>query len=484
MAMVFDPISKQWIDDGTGLDASAPVPGMAPAAPAAPALAPPVLAAGEGGAAPGTTIQIGSTKPEHETSASSQQLVKGAGSQAADAQVAASSGAFLAGSAAQEGVERQEGEVRGQAATAEEDARERAGLDMAALEEKRRLAIQAAQVEDDDQIKQVGKAHKEKNDAEIDYFKGRPAAEIFAAILRGVDRAASSFRGETGPTGVDRVLGEKIASYKAMKLGEWEKAKDVRAAKKANSAAYQEELTRQEIAINNKLLSGLEVLRARTEKLTAQLTPDRAAAMRQQRDAAFQNHEAHLRQEREQNYDKLSKFEQTNRSPTTSGAAGKPASEETRGLVTGSETYDSLSARNEQIIAENGGKFPVKGPLAQEFETNNLKMSTVLQKPLGKSDSDASRAEKLQASPGVGAVVRDRLGDKTVVKNYLKALEVNRKNLRDEAASMAKGEGKPGPSAAAAPAAKPAVKPPAEGEVVRFGGKRYRMVKGKLEAQP
>jgi len=518
MAMVFNPITKQWEDDGTGLDAAAPVPGME--APAAPVLAPPVAATGGGGAIPAspsaTTIQIGSTKPEFESTSSRQQLIKSPGAVAADADVAASQGAFMAGSAAQEGVERQEGEVKGQAATAEEFAREQSGLDVAALEEKRRKAIEMARAEDEDQIKQVGKAHKEKNDAEIDYFKGRPAAEIFAAILRGVDRAASSIRGESGPTGVDRVLGEKIAAYKAQKLGEWERAKEVRAAKKANSAEYQEELSRQEIAINNKLLAGLEVLRTRTEKLTAQLTPEKAAAMRQQRDAAFLNHEARARQENEQNYGKLQKFEETKRSPTgVAGATDKANDTNVNDPATGqafgqadtpaqAKEANTTLAAVENIkgdvrrIAEINAQLPKKrNPLDPEVQALQSEKDGLISGLAPKYSQAFGAGAPSTAEFQAYAKNADRgyLQDQGSFQRQSERMIANIDRIgrtKARSAGVKFSDEKPGTVGQAVRDklgakggdVKPKTKPPTEGEIVRVGSKRYKIVKGKPELQP
>jgi hypothetical protein len=324
MALKVNPITGQLEEDGLPED-----PNALPAGPMG-GIAPPVAATGAGGAVPAAppaapvAVSLFPPKPERETTRGHQQLIKGVGSQAADVAAASAGQQVLAASAAQEGVDQQEGELKGQQFAEEERQRENAGLDMAALAEQRKRAIQEALAEDDDQIRQVNKAYREKNDAEIDYFKGRPAAEIFTALLRGLDRAASSFRGESGPTGVDRVIGEKIAAYKAQKIGEWERAKENRAIKKQNAAAYQEELTRQEIAVNNKLLAGLDVLKARTEKMAAGLTPERAAALRQQRDATFLSNEARLKQEREQAYDRLSRFSETTRSGGAADGAKPP----------------------------------------------------------------------------------------------------------------------------------------------------------------
>ena len=443
MSKVVDPKTGQLVDDGQPA-----VPGMVPIFP---------------------------PKPEYERTV--EQRIESPESQTAAAKLAVASGAQLNANEQEAGVLQQEEAVKAQQAGDAAAALEQQKKDQADIEVQRQRFIGEAKASDAAEIKDVAQKRIAAGRARADYWKGNAAGEVFAALLRGIDRAASSFRGETGPTGVDRILEEKFAAHERALVGEWEASKEAHALKATDRAKYEGELARRKIEAANQSELEIKIIGARADKALAALGPERAGALKAQKDAAEMRAAALAEQKRAEGYEQITRV--TNRSPTSAaGAAGnRPLSPETREIAAGAEEYKRLQARQMELIKKNGGKFP---PLdtedGQEFETNDKAMTTILQKPLGKSDSDASKAESLQDSPGKGGVILQSLGRKQGVKNYATSLRVNADRLSKDAQTKLALEGR----GAVPPVAAPKKPPPKEGETVTFGGKTFRVQGGKL----
>jgi hypothetical protein len=441
MAWKRDPATGQMVDDGQPAAPGA-VPPAAPATgvPAIPALFPP--------------------KPEHERTVTSEQRSEGELTQSANARAAVAEGAVLNANEATADLERQEAAVREKAADDKATLIEAQRKREADAEADRVRLVAEHKAADDQEIEQVRKAKVAAGAARADYWKGNASGEVLAAVLRGIDRAASSFRGETGPTGVDRILEAKIADHERKLVGEWEASKEAQDLKRADRAAFEREHDRRRIQAANQSMLELQLLDVRADKALAALGPQRSATARQEKDAAFKMARAALEQQRAAGYDNVTKVTETNRSPTGASGSNKPLSADTQALMVGAEQYAALANRNMRIIEENGGEIPVRGPLAEEFEKNDTKMAAILQKPLGKSEDDAKTARKLQGTPGVKEHIKGKLGISDPVANYKKALEVNTRTIVEEANKTAALEGTPAaasprvapPAAAAAPA--------------------------------
>ena len=254
----------------------------------------------------------------------------------------------------------------------------------------------------------------------------------------------------------ERIITQKMAGHEKGLLAVCEASKEVPDQKSATAPRGKADRARIKVAAANQSAADLEKMDVTLDRGIKALGPEKAAVAMRLKQALKEKADAIIEQNLAVGLRVVKDYERTDRAIDRSGkpTEAKPASEPTRELAAGASEYDRLSRRNEEILIENGGTFPATGPLAQEFETNDKAMATILQKPLGKSDEDAKTARALQATPGVPAMIASKLGVGSPVENYRKALEVNRARITNAAAEAARLEGKAGP-AAAAPAAKP-----------------------------
>lgn len=294
------------------------------------------------------------------------------------------------------------------------------------------------------------------------YWADRPmAAQIFAAIAVAASRRNQRIMGEDpDKSGVKAILDGAIDRDTKARMSTYLKSKqyleDAQKLPGKAKEAYEAKLKQ----IQDSQAQELRIIAKEADvlKKSQKADPNAVLAEQQVLEAEADRKDAESMVKLLADYDRTGK--NTRVDVDGQAGAGKPASEATRGLVTGSEQYDAMAARQKEIIAQSGGEIPIKGELAQEFETNDRKMAAILQRPLGKSDEDAKTAKKLQASPDWFDKARQEVGGlvgagKQPVKNYLTSLDVNAKQLREEATSMARGEGKlaPGAGAGAKPAA-------------------------------
>ena len=426
MGKRLDTATGQWVDDGQ------PDPAAAAGTVAVPFFPP---------------------KPEHETTRVQEQRIESPQSAHAATQAAVASGAQLNANEQTAQVEAAESGVQQQEAGQKEAAFQALKVKQDEIEGQRQTFITEAKAADAAEIKDAADKHIAAGRARADYWKGNAAGEVFAAILRGIDRAASSFRGESGPTGVDRILEEKISAHERALVGEWEASKEAHELKAADRNKYEAELARRRIEAANQSELEIKLIGARAEKASAALGPERAGAIKAQRDAGEMKAVAALEQKRAADYDLLTKLSQTDRSPTATAGSNRPLSTETRELAAAAEEYKRLQARQTELLNKNGGKFPpLDSEDGQEFDTNDKAMTTILQKPLGKADSDALKAEGLQAAPGKGGVILQALGRKQGVKNYKTSLRVNSVRLSKDAQTKLALEGRGNAPTVATPA--------------------------------
>jgi hypothetical protein len=276
---------------------------------------------------------------------------------------------------------------------------------------------------------------------------------VFSAVLQGISVAAEGIAGRSGPTPVARILEEQQAAHEKNLVGQWEASKEAHELKAANRAKYETELDRRRIAAKNQALLSLDLIEDEVKASLAALGPDKAKAADALLTATTNEQRARAKQERAGLYDKSIDRDVVNRSETSSGTnpANRPLSTEAKDLANGADQYAVMADRQRAIIKANGGTIPATGTDATEFETNERKMATILQKPLGKSGPDADAAKELQNTPNILQKLGSQFGRTRDVDNYLRSLDVNTKSIKNEAAGMLKLEGKPDAAAAAAP---------------------------------
>jgi len=227
-------------------------------------------------------------------------------------------------------VEQAEAAERANAAGNEVTELERAKTEAANTEAERVRFVESARGADRDEIDKFTKEKIAAGRAKADFWKGNASGEVLAAFLRGLDRAASSFRGESGPTGVDRIIDAKIDAHERALVAQWEASREAHQLKKADRAAYEIELEKRKIHAGNQSAAELKLYAARRDKAIAALGPERARALADMAKATDAAAEARLDQRIAQNYDNISKIEETRRDvPTTTTPGAPPIDERT-----------------------------------------------------------------------------------------------------------------------------------------------------------
>jgi hypothetical protein len=456
------PVPLQTMGDGTDLG------GGASAQTAPPVLPPPAAATTTAAAAPAAGLTVFPAKPTYEDKTTVKTRVKSADDLAAAANLATAEAATnkaqhtmgLIGAAEADAVSEGAGKVvdaRAAQLQAEKDA-----------EAERRRVSGEHQAADDKEIEEARKAKIAAGGAREHFYDGRTTARVFSAVLQGISVAAEGIAGRSGPTPVARILEEQQAAHEKNLVGQWEASKEAHELKAANRAKYETELDRRRIAAKNQALLSLDLIEDEVKASLAALGPDKAKAADALLTATTNEQRARAKQDRASLYDKSIDRDTVNRSETSSGTnpANRPLSTEAKDLANGADQYAIMAERQKAIVKANGG-FPVTGPDATEFETNERKMATILQKPLGKSGPDAEAAKELQNTPNIV----DKLASKfrgADVDKYLRSLDVNTKSIKNEAAGMLKLEGKPdaaAPAQAAQVAPKKALSDRADDEV-------------------
>lgn len=270
----------------------------------------------------GTGITMFPPKPAHERAVTTEQRAPSAESQEAARNVAVTQGARLNAQEAVSQVEQAEAGVRANTAGQEVTELERAKGEADRMEVGRVKFVEAARAADKDEIAQLTKERIAAGRAKADFWKGNASGEILAAFLRGIDRAASSFRGESGPTAVDRIIEAKMDAHERALVGQWEASKEARELKVADRAAYEIELEKRKIHAGNQSAAELKLYAARRDKALAALGPERAKALADLAAANDAAAEARLDQKIGQAYDRISKIEETNRTATSAGGGG------------------------------------------------------------------------------------------------------------------------------------------------------------------
>ncbi len=285
MAMRFNPATNQLEDDGTG-----------------------------------TGITMFPPKPAHEQAVTTEQRVQGDLSQDAAKNVAVTTGAKQNAQEAAAAVDVAESGVRAKHAGDEVTELERAKAEADRLEAERVRFVEAGRGAAKEEADQIAKSKIAAGRGRADFWKGNATGEVLAAFLRGIDRAASSFRGETGPTGVDRIIEAKIDAHEKALISEWEASKEAHESRKADRAAYEIDLEKRKIHAGVQSAAELKTYAARRDKAIAALGPERAKAFAALAAASDAAAEARIDQRIAQSFDRITKIEETNRTPT--GGAG------------------------------------------------------------------------------------------------------------------------------------------------------------------
>ncbi len=275
----------------------------------------------EEAAAPAPVMQtMFPPKPAFEQTVSTEQRTPSAQSQAAAVNVAVASGAKANAQEALGHVEGAEAGVRADAAGNEVTELERAKIEAERFETERVQFKEEAQAAAKERIEKIAKDKITAGRARADEWKGNAGGEMLAAFLRGIDRAASSFRGETGPTGVDRIFEAKTDAHEKALVAEWEASKEAHELKSSDVAAYEVELEKRRLNAHMGSAAELKVYAARRDKAIAALGPERAKALGDMAKANDAAAEARLDQHIGQSLDKITKLEQTKREGGTATA--------------------------------------------------------------------------------------------------------------------------------------------------------------------
>jgi hypothetical protein len=459
-------------------------------------------------------------KSPYEKTVGSEQRAASPESLAATRNVAVTTGARLNAQEALGNVEVAEAGARSQAAGNEVTELERAKVDADSNEAERVRFFEQARGADKDEIDDFVKKGIAKGRARADFWKGNAGGEILAAFLRGIDRAASSFRGETGPTGVDRIIEAKIDAHERALVAEWEASKEAHQLKAADRAAYEVELEKRKIHAGNQSAAELKLIAARRDKAIAALGPERAKAATDLANATDAAAEARLDQRIGQSYDKIGKIEETRRdtpstispgvAPIDERAVPDPDTGQPMGLAPSKlegrdarkayAALDGLRGWRERMTAflrKNGTTLNDYNPeTSSEYgslQTEAAGYLTVLNQSGVLNTSEFERYSKVVAPTGVASLFKspdaairgiDQVmnGADGRYRSHVKSLvPTYGRTVRQQVEAKMKGEGAPAPkpAAAGAPAA------PIEEFTDKKTGQRFRGRRtpdGKIEA--
>jgi hypothetical protein len=512
MALRRNPLTGQLEEDGLPADPNALPPIEAP-----PAEFNQVAAgAGAGGVAQPISVQVGSPdRPIKEI----EQQVQGPKAVAAEKDLVAAQAATGKASSAEGAVEGQEAQIRQQYAD-ERVAEKARAIEEARLDEMARrrrvddaMASDAAAIEEDKKARlAAGKAHES-------FWAGRPGAQIFTKILQVIGGVAHDASGQGGPSPVDQALGQNIENHRRMLVNKWEATKEANALKRQDRQAFEAELERRSIWANNQSLAALEQLDEQMNAGIAGLSRERQAAARQVKDAALNEKRAELRQQNAQTYDqriKRMEFAPGAGQPKTPLASREDvdaalklehAAQEREELAAKIEANEQSwknvqTADKEYADEESVGEIPGAGKVGKAA-SRAMRGHDVAAK-LAKSGSSLGRAfggifgtsdkvgaevarglekVKTETAKGYGGAVTESDGARAAAelgvqsqdaKGIAATLRRQAAQMREKSTSMrSQRTFRQGPAGGKAPT------PPAEGEVVRFGGKRYRIEQGK-----
>lgn len=401
MAQVYNPITKQYEDDGTGLSTDpsglatppdvtsvAPPPAMgnpsASPVPAAPAV-PPLLA--RPAPAP-VNVTVGTPKPVWETKSggSTRQAVQGDASKAAEKQLDTAQQADIEATQRAGNVDVVEASLT---ATTEEQKQAEKVAEVA-----RKAAAEAKRNEDRQKwlrgerslVDAEIAAKKRSVDPKADLFQGRPVAKTFSNILSFLGEIAAGVAqrgGYEGKNRVDTTLDKIVADHKAKLVADWESKVDNKKLFKENQAAWELAKDRVETAAINDSQARLDLLTGQLTAEIAKLGPDKKRAATDVLNAAKAKQDAEREAERAQKYDKMSEktWDRTDRDPTSGmsakgntmaeGAIPELYTNETIGIAA-----DPKSPNYHAILTRHGGTVTAIQKM-QELKQKVLKMKTM-----------------------------------------------------------------------------------------------------------
>jgi hypothetical protein len=323
MALVYNQITKQYEDDGTGLDASAPVGGTAPVVNAP--IASNTTAVGDGGA--GVTVNnITPPAPSWKNSQGGQRPTKAPGEDAAEAAIDAAGTKVLGAMDAVKGVE-------AEIATAEAA---KPGIEASHLEqEKKRKEAEEADfqaklnVRDAEEKAGVDKAAQSKiaaGQARVNYWKGNAVGEFIAAIVRSVAAGQMAREGKDGVSPAERIINDKMAAYEQSLVAKAEADAEMRDLKIKDRPRWEAAMAhiRKVAAEHNEI--GLKIALANADKQIKLLEPRKRAAAEDLKKAVEERQMAEAEFKRKEGLRGVSRWEkeQSEKVVMSSQDGGKP----------------------------------------------------------------------------------------------------------------------------------------------------------------
>lgn len=317
----------------------------------------------------GSGLTVFPPKPAHERTITTEQRIISPESQRATAQMAVASGAQLNANEQQAGLETAESGVTVAGATDKESEIKRLKLEQAAIAKEQDDHAKASAAADATEAADIAKKNIAKGRANADFWAGNAGGEIFAAVMRGIDRAASSFRGETGPTGVDRIIQAKMEAHERALIAEWEASKEGAESRAKGRAYHAARLAEKRLNATNQSAVELQVIGARVDRGLAALGPERAAAARAQKDAAEMRAAALIEQKRAEGYEELRRATEVSRSPSATGGGGGGG-----GLTAGQgELSGALTSMTTELAKFKDAKVSQEG--LKKWQSNQTAMA-------------------------------------------------------------------------------------------------------------
>jgi hypothetical protein len=380
----FDPISKQYIDDGLP-----EVPGGAPPL-AAPDIEPiqplaPPSATGSGG---GTTIQIpdgGSLLPApaaREQSVSYSKPIESVAEVANQGVVKTAQDREVMGINAETNVNVQEADNEVAREVAKGKLLEQAKKEAADLAAKQEGEIQARNAEEKTFVDKAAKDAISAGRARIDYWKGNPVGEFLAAVVQSVAAGEMARQGRGGQESpAERILLRRIETHERAAVMKWEASKEARDLKLKDRAAFDTALARKKVEAANQSARDMEVLNSKFDAIGKGFGAEKAQALGAIKAAAMEKANALNEQKRIEGLRTIKKSEDTKRTAADTG--GKLTEGESKALAFGSTIVDASNAigdkplTNETIKQLNSNiaqlqKGPAAGVISNWLKQNDM----------------------------------------------------------------------------------------------------------------
>ncbi len=381
----YNPITKQYEDDGIPESASNPIDPMALDSGNPPVDLTENLQAGSGGgstpvqsptplAAP--TPEVVSSQPQlpaHESTKSFSQPVESKQAVAAEKTLFGAQAQVDKAAIANANADQIEADRQAKLQEQVIEKRKELQTQQWEQEQERKRRVDALESVQDARIEEEKKARLAIGKAPETFWEGRPIAKFFSNVLLAVSEVAKAgIRGplNTEQTPAARVLDQIISDYTKKKVNAWEATKEANALRLQGEEKYSEELNRRTIAAHNDNIASIDILADQIKIDLMKLSPEKRKAAMDLAQATLVEKRAQERLARKDKLNGEARRSTTDRTDPSKDATGKPLTE--------SEAKDMVFADSISQAIDN-----IKGKTMVPETLKALKRNLRTQKPTG-----------------------------------------------------------------------------------------------------